>query len=127
MPEPKESNYQILPTPNMGLGMVASRDIKMGDLILAERPLIVLPKSPYLSPFVEAEEFDWEKFIQPCFERLTPERQAAYRALANSHTRDGSEPLLGIVRTNGFGIPLQEGFSNTYTGVYNELSRINHR
>lgn len=121
----------------MGLGMFAIRDIKRGDLILAERPLTFTPMTPHPSPdlpgAVPPEQlkalahFDWEKFLQPCFARLTPENQAAYRALANSHTKDGSGPLLGVIRTNGFGVSLEEGRPNRYTAVYKEASRINHR
>jgi hypothetical protein len=127
MPTPNGDTYEVLPTPDMGIGMFASRDIKMGDLVLSERPLIVIPSSlrHILSPFAD---FDWDTFIQPCFDRLSPENKAAYRALANSHTKDGSGPLYGVFLTNNFSFELGEGgLINTYTCVYKELSRVNHR
>ena len=137
VPTPNEINYRIGTTVNMGLGMFATRDIQRGDLILAERPLILTPITPHPSPDLPAAvlqeqlkalgHFDWEEFLQPCFARLTQENQAAFRALANSHTEDGSGPLLGVIRTNGFGVTLEEGHLNKYTAVYKEVSRINHR
>jgi hypothetical protein len=128
MPTPNGDTYEILPTPNTGLGIFASRDIKMGDLVLSERPLIVVPMSlpPGNGP---TGDFDWDTFIQPCFDRLSPDNKAAYRALANSHTEDGSGPLHGVVLTNGFTFHVGEGerLVDSYTAVYKELSRANHR
>lgn len=52
--------------------------------------------------------------------------------MANSHTEDGSGPILGIIRTNGYQVPRlydngHEG-DNTraYTAVLKVMSRVNH-
>jgi hypothetical protein len=129
MPTPDENTYQILPTPNAGLGMFASRDIKMGDLIVAERPLIVLPVSPHPTIRAGGRDFDWDKFIEPCFERLSTENQEAYRALANAHPKDRIGPLYGVVLTNNFSLEVGEGEPpiNSYIAVFKEISRVNHR
>ena len=131
LPVPRTNgiSYEILPTPNMGLGMFASRDINKGDLILAERPLAVMPKSPYPSIFdvQRYPSFDWEDFIKPLFDRLTPENQATFSALANSQIQNGVGPLYGVTRTNAFCIEFGEGIYNQYSAVYQYLSRMNHR
>jgi hypothetical protein len=131
LPVPKTdgTSYEILLTSTMGLRMFASRDIQKGELILAERPLIVMPKSPYPSIFdVQLHpSFDWDDFIKPAFDRLTPENQAMFYTLANSPTKNGGGPLYGVFRMNGFCIEFGAGIYNQYPAVYKDLSRINHR
>ena len=54
-------------------------------------------------------------------------------ALANSYTEDGSGPILGIVRTNGYQVPGlydsgdEDDNAGAYTAVLKVMSRINHR
>ena len=132
--------YRIGPSGN-GLGMFATSDLSMGDLIVTERPLMVTPRglslpTPINLPVAftaeqrrQAAIFEWEKMLQQCFDRMEPENQAAFMELANSHLEDGSGPLLGVIRTNGFEVgglhdPMPEG---EYTGVCKVISRINHR
>jgi hypothetical protein len=138
--EPPTPCYRIAPCEN-GLGMFATRDIFMGDLIVAERPLMLtprglrLPTSIGFPPTFTAEQrrqaamFEWEKLLQSSFDRMEPENQVAFMALANSHLEDGSGPILGVIRTNGFEVaglddPIPEG---EYTGVGKIISRVNHR
>jgi hypothetical protein len=131
LPLPNQINHEILPTPAMGFGVFATRDLKFGDLIFAERPLICIPRLAYFSPRLQdpslSQGFDIDKYIEPCFEKLTPEDRAAYHELSNSHTSDGSGPLLGVVRTNGFGVVLGETDSVQHSAVYKQLCRVNHR
>jgi hypothetical protein len=67
--------------------MFAQCDIKRGELILAERPLLVVSSIPTFAQFLQPNISDRDAFLQPCFDWLTPDNQAAYRALANSHIR----------------------------------------
>jgi hypothetical protein len=72
MPRPKEINYQILSTPTMGFGMFATCDLKIGDLILAERPLLFIPRSIHRQ--VQSDQTtNFDQIIDPCFQRLTVE------------------------------------------------------
>lgn len=138
--KPPTSCYRIGPSEN-GLGMFATRDIFIGDLIVAERPLMVTPRGLRLPTSIgfpadftaeqrrQAAIFEWEKLLQASFDRMEPENQAAFMALANSHLEDGSGPVLGVIRTNGFEVaglddPIPEG---EYTGVCKIISRVNHR
>jgi hypothetical protein len=120
--------------------MFATRNLKMGDLVYAERPILMtrpaahmpleLPPNTSREQMVHMTLREWERTLQVTFDRLTPERQTACLALANSHTEDGSGPILGIIRTNGFGVKLcGEGELKTQqvTVVCEILSRINHR
>ncbi|KAJ3515317.1 hypothetical protein NLJ89_g1838 [Agrocybe chaxingu] len=53
--------------------------------------------------------FEVEKGLQRAVSRMSDERRAALMALANSHKEDGSGPILGIIRTNGFSIASKLG------------------
>ncbi|KAJ2935378.1 hypothetical protein H1R20_g1715, partial [Candolleomyces eurysporus] len=66
-------------------------------------------------------------------QQMTAEAKEGYMSLANSHKNDGSGPVFGIVRTNGFGIEfgevvpgLDEDFRTGYAAVARIGSRFNH-
>ncbi|KDR74749.1 hypothetical protein GALMADRAFT_141092 [Galerina marginata CBS 339.88] len=136
--------YVVRRTPTMGMGVFATRDIKIGDLIFSERPLLVIPRNLGSLGIRMPEGYDnkthqmitmfeWEKQLEIAVNRMNPEDQSVFRSLANNHTEDGSGPLLGIVRTNGYSIyDLYDGRdrhpedATAYTGVANIGSRINH-
>ena len=154
---PLKKSYQIKEIPSKGLGVVATRDILAGDLIFAERAILIWPvqlRYSYPADYTPEQArqvslFEQEKMLEFLFARVDPKLQAAYKALYNSHQFDGSGPLTGIGRTNGFGIGLNDAgklaFSgvlglfdsvtdsdgtdsfHSYTGVFNEGSRFNHR
>ncbi|KAJ8080103.1 hypothetical protein PM082_016931 [Marasmius tenuissimus] len=64
-----------------------------------------------------------EKRLELLFAGLLKEQQKAYLALHNSHEHDGSGPLLGVLRTNSFGMILG---GEIYSGVCKDASRLNH-
>lgn len=126
-----------------GLGVFATRDIKEGELILAERAILMVPANVpsagvYLPGHFTIEELLqermnlWEKKLQSFVDRMLPERRATLMALANSNKHDGSGPILGRIRTNGFGGNSQWTWrgdgepSGRYTLVYDQISRLNH-
>ncbi|VDB85285.1 unnamed protein product [Peniophora sp. CBMAI 1063] len=142
---PAQVRYEIRKSGSRGLGVFATEDIDAGDLILAERPLLVrmiwtppAPNTKHLSPKQRLEGMyaDMERSMETLASRLEPERLELYRALYNSHKTDGSGPLSGIMRTNG--LPLGEvedptalsmGLSpgqNRYSCVGAKCSRFNH-
>ena len=150
VPKPKASDdiqpaYVIKPVPDMGLGVFATRDIKMDELIFAERPLLVVPRGSFGVSKQVLDQYDaktqmaiammeWEKTIKISVDRMEPEDRKAFMELANSHKEDGSGPILGIIRTNGFkvgeifdGPKIRPDLNNSYSGVIKIGSRINHR
>jgi len=111
----------------------------MGDLILSERPLslvcrelqtdVNVPASTPMAQRIQAALREWETTLDVGVKRMSTKNQDVYRSLANSHTDDGSGPLLGILRTNGFGVSLgkdEQGDRIITTAVYAQTSRINH-
>ncbi|THU78220.1 hypothetical protein K435DRAFT_786345 [Dendrothele bispora CBS 962.96] len=121
-------------------------DIEYGELILTERPLLVFPASPrHMSSLAYPKHFtidqiqqaqlnQLEKLMETLVDQMPKENQEAYKKLANCHQEDGSGPLLGIARTNGFPIgdyyePKIPGFpeaATRYSATFKDISRINH-
>ncbi|KAG6833047.1 hypothetical protein H0H87_012058 [Tephrocybe sp. NHM501043] len=74
---------------------------------------------------------EWENaYLRPCFGRLDPDQQAAFLDLANAHKEDGTGPILGVIRTNGFevaGVVDPEPHNGgEYAAVCKIMCRINH-
>ena len=66
---------------------------------------------------------------------MGPARLEQYKALANCHKNDGSGPIVGIQRTNGFRVGIYDAdgkeinltAKRAYTCVGADASRLNHR
>lgn len=126
VPKAKPNTVVIKESPTGGLGMFALRDMKYGELLFAERPLLVCPGNAsthsksgtgWMDQYTREDLvkilcFEWEQQLEWAVNHMQPERKEAYMALANSHTEDGSGPLLGIQRTNGFGLDLNKLVGN---------------
>lgn len=145
---PKGKSYEIKSTPTMGKGVFATRDIPMGEIIFAERPLIVSPRAlkpiskvnpnDYsLADYTKILMFEREQQLEMAASRMEPETRARLMALQNSHKEDGSGPINGIVRTNGYQVvnlrdgdgEFKEGDSSNlhyYSVLCDVGSRINH-
>ncbi|KAL4257105.1 SET domain-containing protein [Pleurotus pulmonarius] len=129
--------YEIAEVPSKGLGMLATRDIPQGAFIMSERPLMIGPQEHHLNAHnmvfsasattrqrQRATLTEAEKTFRVAFARMDPENQALYMALHNAHRSDGSGPLMGVMRTNAYEVCHLDG--RLYTGVFKDLSRINH-
>ncbi|KAJ7125183.1 hypothetical protein C8R44DRAFT_703338 [Mycena epipterygia] len=144
---PSTINHRLAPIPSKGLGLFSTRKICAGDLILSERPLALVPawmsvQVRYLKELTAKEKFqahlhEREQQLKVLFDRMYPDYQKAFMALANSHQHDGSGPIGGIIRTNALGVTcLQTGRYSAeerqkfrkgiYSAVCNEISRLNH-
>ncbi|TNY18753.1 hypothetical protein DMC30DRAFT_37797 [Rhodotorula diobovata] len=106
-----------------GAGAVASRDIQMGELLIAERPLMVWPNG------INAEE------AKKLFDGLTPREQEVFMALSPGTDGEGLVQRLDEIRarraTNGFSIPLPSVPGLTAGGrsvamVFPKIARLNH-
>ncbi|KAJ7492229.1 hypothetical protein FB451DRAFT_1551635 [Mycena latifolia] len=128
---PATPTFRIAATPGQGTGLFSTRALKMGDLILSERPLFVVPRVPYTP--------DVEKYFQLSVSRMRPAAKSAFMTLASSPKEDGSGPIIGIVRTHGLsldglprGLNLDELLWNgklknhTYRAICEVISRLSH-
>ncbi|KAG6816260.1 hypothetical protein H0H93_008234, partial [Arthromyces matolae] len=111
--------YRIGPSVHGGKGLFATCDIPLGDLIFAERPLMIDPRMHQLVPIqdnpgisqaemIKIHLTECERLLENCVERMLPQDREAFFDLWDSHTEDGSGPILGRVRTNGMGIRIGE-------------------
>ncbi|KAF9474370.1 SET domain-containing protein [Pholiota conissans] len=151
-PVPKPTSelplYEVKTTPNMGLGTFAKRDIKAGELVFAERPLSGIPADTNILRFPtpgvpsmlvkrKVLQKEAEKMIEASVDRMSPENQAALKALANIHTGDGTPQFIGLYYSNSFLVdsvydgPEQSAadvdVASKYSFVGKNISRINHR
>ncbi|KAF8146859.1 hypothetical protein K438DRAFT_1626949 [Mycena galopus ATCC 62051] len=144
--KPSSLKYRLAPIPDKGQGLVSTAQIRAGDVILSERPLTIAPIAMisdirFMKELTAQEKYlasiyEWEQTLKLMFDRLHPDYQAAFMALANSHKHDGSGPILSVIRTNGLGLLLPVGKYSVeeqetlgkgrYSAVCKEISRLNH-
>ncbi|KAF7351086.1 ER lumen protein-retaining receptor [Mycena sanguinolenta] len=130
--------FCVTDTSGKGMGLVSTRALKMGDLILDERPLFVcshripLPEPPSTfthEKFMEYHLQKLEEYYQHSLGRMRPKARNAYLALHNCHKEDGSGPAVGIARTNGMALPGGLSWQQTTTcfgSASRNFSRLGH-
>ena len=131
IPEPLEKVYNICKAPGKSLGMFAAQDLQPGDLILAERPFLIVPRSfsrasTQQVPAGNSEDMrsehlrDAENMYKHLLKRLEPSRHEAFMSLTNSHPQDGQ--ICGRIRTNAFASSqLRDGMVLIQLGVQAQL------
>ncbi|KAI0785779.1 hypothetical protein C8Q75DRAFT_722251 [Abortiporus biennis] len=138
---PPKKNYEIRPVDGKGLAMFATEDIDVGELIVCERPLVLVQTTVDLpdqlrNTNVELSEeslrqaviTNLERRLESLVDQMDAKFREQYLALVNAH-HDGSGPLLGRLRTNGFASPdfdIPDGGQHRFSFVSNEMSRVNH-
>jgi hypothetical protein len=117
--------FCIGPVPGAGQGMFAASDLKAGDLIMAERPLLLGPQA---MPFVNLEGGVHPDTIMETLvdEKLDPLSRDIFMKLHNCKGPDTSK-IRGILDTNSLALKAMPGHDAQYMGVFEHISRINHR
>ncbi|KAJ7575609.1 hypothetical protein C8J56DRAFT_838010, partial [Mycena floridula] len=144
VPQPVTPAHKIVQTATKGLGVFTTRKVLVGELLFAERPLLITPQGLWVSDDVRSADNtkdrlhqialdEREKRLEILLNRFDSDAdKVRVMALHNSHKEDGSGPILGIVRTNGFGAPKElrhrglEGIKYDYSILCDQGSRINH-
>ncbi|KAF9062595.1 hypothetical protein BDP27DRAFT_1427733 [Rhodocollybia butyracea] len=123
------------------LGLFATRLIHAGDLVVDERPMLVvsggsnvpLPESiasymaEQLRQVTTLEQLKqvifhgWGTLVKTAFDRMADEYKEEFMALANSHEHDGSDEIVGRIRTNGI-----QALDGAGSAVCKDISRVNH-
>lgn len=103
---PQQECFVIRSAPGKGVGMFATRDIKRGECVLSEKPLVYTYRNLVRT--------------QMAIDAMSDADKEAFYALHNIHT--DCSTALGIARTNA--LPL--GSDAVDCAVYKTLSRINH-
>ncbi|KAK0189853.1 hypothetical protein F5146DRAFT_932000 [Armillaria mellea] len=103
-----------------GKGMFAAKDLAPGDLILRERPVVVIPE---IIPTVNG---DASQFIILAVQNVPPKEKEVFLQLHDC--KKFPDNVKGIVDTNAMNIGRLPGpFEGSFAGVALGLSRINHR
>ncbi|EGO51657.1 hypothetical protein NEUTE1DRAFT_54310 [Neurospora tetrasperma FGSC 2508] len=110
---PYSNNFQIRLSRYGGFGTFATRDLKMGEVILIEKPLLRTPRDSFYTEFLKLSEEDQAKFMQ------------LYTPPGEYSSQDGSDcnHIRAILKANSFAI---NPYSNDIISVYNVTSRLNH-
>jgi len=98
---------KIAPVDGKGLGIIAMEDIKQGELLLADEPLIVFNE---WSPAT----------VLTSWKSLSKEKKEVYLSLSNCHPEMNT--VVGIAVTNM--IPVTRDISQL--AVFPNMARINH-
>ncbi|KAJ3813949.1 hypothetical protein F5876DRAFT_34045, partial [Lentinula aff. lateritia] len=125
-------------------GLYATKKLDMGDLILSERPVLIVPAMMRVGEIFnellsQLDNHDkatvvrnqWQESLETVFGRLSKEDQEKFWALRDIHQRNREKSIDGIVKTNGFAIlgladPGLEDNDGAYSGVFLVLSQLNH-
>lgn len=112
MEKESELIYYIGPSENKGLGMFAKSKIARGQLVIAEKPLILTPSQVPDSLLVRLVA------------NMTEADRSLFFALHNnSSASPSSSTIKDIIRTNGIRLGTEDDANG---GVFANISRINH-
>ncbi|KAH9825201.1 asparagine synthase-domain-containing protein [Melampsora americana] len=123
VPTPPTSTYRIAPIPLKGMGVLAARQIKTGELIIGERPIMILPER---LECLNQRTLDQVHFM--IFDQMPFVNQLALSALSSN----GAEhPIVSKIWNNEICLELgntseQNTCPYTYSAVYPTISRCNH-
>ncbi|KAK7688229.1 hypothetical protein QCA50_008599 [Cerrena zonata] len=121
---PSPQRYKIKPIRGKGIGMVATVDIDVGDLILVERPLVLMAITTYAVP-PESYLQQPARLQEILIERLQRQEYEEFFALHNC--KGNTRPhIQGIFDTNSIGIGRLPGFDGQCGAVCKDISRVNH-
>ncbi|KAK3950302.1 hypothetical protein QBC32DRAFT_326250 [Pseudoneurospora amorphoporcata] len=111
---PYSENFQICLSKHGGFGTFAIRDLRIGEVILIEKPLLRTARDSFYADFLKLSGEDQETFMR------------LYTPPGNYKSRDGSDynHIRAIVAANSFAIPPY--VNNNIISVYNVASRLNH-
>lgn len=122
-------NYIIAPVEGYGIGMLARRDLKLGECIIAEKPCFTLG-SNYVSQAIFKDtlkkvEDNLIESLDESIKNLTDNQRKTFFSLhdKNETLTEGKTPI-GIFQTNG--LEVGDDPSSRAIGVFLILSRVNH-
>jgi hypothetical protein len=104
--------YVLQPIPGKGKGLIATRAIRPGELILSEPPLFTTASLSNPATF--------EKDLGAIVKGLSKDGQRAFLSLHNNNP--GANPFSNIVRSNGY--PL--GPNSEVGAIFPLVARLNH-
>ncbi|KAH0582813.1 hypothetical protein H2248_010721 [Termitomyces sp. 'cryptogamus'] len=143
VPQQTQPRYHLGSSPNDRVGMFASCHIDAGDLVVAERPLVLMPAVATAVPVKMPPGFEasptqvmqlqmrqYNMILEKCIERLPVDDRKAFYEFKSHDRKEGLGPILDRMEMNGLAVVVasvdkKEKFRNS--AVFKHVSRINHR
>lgn len=115
--------YRIAASPGAGLGMFATREIAMGETIVIERAVVLVP-----ALIIGAQQLGMNDGLESMLSVLPEDIQQRVNALSVCKVAPGENELFARVMTNSLkcNFPQSKALP-TYAGVFPDISRCNHR
>ena len=115
-------HYRIGDAPGAGKGMFALKDLDVGDLILRERPLCLVPQHLWRGLSISPEQM-----FTLVVSLMKPQDREDFFRLANCKDK-AVDSIRGIIDTNSLNASCMPGdYNGRYGGICRDLSRVNHR
>jgi hypothetical protein len=115
-------HYRIGDAPGAGKGMFALTDLDVGDLILRERPLCLVPQCLWRGGSISPE-----RMFTLVVSLMKPQDREDFFKLANCKDK-AVNSIRGIIDTNALNASRMPGdYNGRYGGICRDLSRVNHR
>lgn len=115
----RPASFQQIPIEGKGFGMVAIRDLKKGDMIIEEVPLLQYDKDPEMLIEILTRSSSTPEFVKPQWARLSEKQREQIMEL---HDQCSEKTLSGIMRTNA----LARGVESTGSLICPVVARFNH-
>lgn len=121
------AKFRIAQVTGKGMGMLATRRIKAGELIFEERPLYVQRSALFYTP-PQDEPGEVDQLYCRAVDGLSSDSRAAILALHNNFSSNEMHPVRGILRSNFLELDIMPTpkFHNGFVGLFPTLSRANH-
>lgn len=122
-----ERRYLITQVSGLGVGLVVTMDHAPGTVIINECPLLVMPLL-VLTLRRNGVRIRTD-LLALAVGHLEDKEARLFRQLYNCHPSHGDEveDAWNIMKTNSLTIGQLPGYAGTYTAVYSDICRINHR
>ncbi|KAM7183375.1 hypothetical protein V8F20_012643 [Naviculisporaceae sp. PSN 640] len=115
--EPATLAYKITPLPGKGMGLIATRKIKQGEVIMVDHAALIAEMA-----FPTRVKRDvGRQLLERAVRRLSPERKEMVLGLASNE--GGEVDVEDVVRTNSFTVNVGEG---SFMALFPRIARINH-
>ncbi|KAF8996660.1 hypothetical protein BDQ17DRAFT_1329875 [Cyathus striatus] len=135
-PNPSQQEvYRVAPTQSKGLGLFAMSTIEIGQLILAERPLLIVPCD---TAFNVSDIHTISRHSSECMKSalsgalvkllvlsMPEENNRSFFELCNSHPDDWEGVVHGTFRTNAVDVKIT-ACDMRFKGVMKTMARVNH-
>lgn len=125
-PTPLPRPYYVGDSAISGAGeaMIAARNIKRGETVVIERPLIIIP---VVIRAVTTKE-NVEIVLQSMIDGLDEDDRRRFMALKNCKPASEYGPLLGRAQTNGLHVHFRKSKDiPTYSAICADISKVNHK